>query len=145
MSDQHQPIEALDLFEIFEEVAHWAWKVAEQWPPHVRNGFGLQLTDAADSIGANLVEGDGRYGDADAIRFFIYARGSARETRLWIRRAIRRKLVLEADGEHQISELVRATKLLNLLIRYRRSSLKKAVRETRASYSVEDPFAEDVA
>ena len=109
MTAKHQPIEELDFFLIFEEVAHWAWTRFESWPAHIRNGFGAQLTSAADSIGANLVEGDGRYGSADGIRFLIIARGSARETRLWIRRAVRRKLVSAEEGEAQIGEVERAT------------------------------------
>lgn len=128
-------MEELDFFIIFEEVADWAWKTAAKWPPYIRDHFGTQLTDAADSVGANLVEGDGRYGTADGIRFLIIARGSARETRLWIRRAVRRKLIPERDGEHQINEVVRATKLLNLLINYRRKAFPKVVKEDRADYS----------
>ena len=147
MNSEHQPIEELDLFKIFEDVADWAWKTVEKWPGHVRNGFGMQLTDAADSVGANLVEGDGRYGTADGIHFFIIARASARETRLWIKRAIRRGLVSKEDGNHQIAEVTRATKLLNLVINYRRSKIKKRVREERADYngsSESDPFVEEI-
>jgi four helix bundle protein len=106
----------------------------------------MQLADAADSVGANLVEGDGRYGTADGIHFFVIARASARETRLWIRRAVRRGLVSEEEGIRQVDEVTRATKLLNLLITYRRTKLKKVVREKRATYGTlieMDPFAED--
>ncbi|MEA2553544.1 MAG: hypothetical protein QOJ65_1720, partial [Fimbriimonadaceae bacterium] len=131
---------------IFEDVAHWAWSTVLKWPAHIRDGFGMQLADAADSVGANLVEGDGRYGTADGIHFFVIARASARETRLWIRRAVRRGLVSEEEGIRQVDEVTRATKLLNLLITYRRTKLKKVVREKRATYGTlieMDPFAED--
>ena len=134
MQSKHQPIEELDFFIIFEGVADWAWKTSSKWPPYIRDNFGVQLTDAADSVGANLVEGDGRFGSADGIRFLIIARASARETKLWIQRAVRRTLVTEVDGERQVSEVIRATKLLNLLINYRRSAFKKVVREGRAPY-----------
>ena len=95
--------------------------------------MGRQLIRAIDSVGANLVEGDGRYSSADALHFFIVARGSAREARLWLERAKQRSLVSREHAEAIEDQLVRATKLLNLLINYRRSKVSpvpKRVRET---------------
>lgn len=141
----HQPIEELDLFQIYEDVADWAWAMVDKWPEHRRDGFGMQLTDAADSAGANLVEGDGRYGTADAIRFFVIARASARETRLWINRGVRRGFINRKEGTEQVAEITRATKLLNLLINYRRTTQKRVFKETRKSYGKAleiDPFLE---
>jgi four helix bundle protein len=138
-------MEELDLFLIYEAVADWVWQTVETWPKHRRDGFGMQLTDAADSVGANLVEGDGRYGTADAIRFFVIARASARETRLWINRGARRGFIESESGAHQVEQITRATKLLNLLINYRRSKLKTIVKESRAPYrggKNSDPFLE---
>lgn len=140
MATEHRPIEELDLFRLFEEVAKWAWNTSHTWSPHIRNNFGVQLTEAADSVGANLVEGDGRFGSSDAIRFFIIARASARETRLWIHRAVDRNLVSQSEGQEQIDKLVQATKLLNLLINYRRAASNKAVKEGGAIYL---PITED--
>ena len=69
------------------------------------------------------MEGDGRYGLADSIYFFVIARGSARETRLWIRRARKRNLVGE-EADAMIEKLKSATQLLNRLITYRRKVAK---------------------
>jgi four helix bundle protein len=51
------------------------------------------LIRAADSIGANLAEGSGRGTYKDNHRFIDMARGSLYETRQWLRRAYRRKLL----------------------------------------------------
>jgi len=108
--------------------------------------MGQQLVRACDSIGANLVEGDGRYSDADAAHFFIIARASAREARYWIERATVRQLIRQEVGETQVAALCSATQLLNRLIRYRRSRRQSdRVKEMQAKYVVEagDPFAPD--
>src|SRR5690242_7751353 len=95
----HQPIEELDVFLLFEQIADWSWEAVQSWKPFPRDTVGKQLVRAADSINANLVEGDGRYGTADAIHFFVIARGSARETRLWVRRAKKRSLVPTGEAD----------------------------------------------
>lgn len=130
----HQPIEELDVFRLFEEVSDWSWTVVETWTPFAKKVIGEQLVTAADSVNANLVEGDGRYTIADSVRFFVIARASARETRLWIRRAAKRNLVSAEEADQKIEQLTRATKLLNLLISYRRKSAP-TVRETVATYA----------
>ncbi|MFY9235076.1 MAG: four helix bundle protein [Fimbriimonadaceae bacterium] len=139
----HRPIEELDLFVLFEQVADWVWDQVEMWKPSHQATIGHQLIRAADSVGANLVEGDRRYGDADGINFFIIAKASARETRLWLRRALKRALVETDEAAQQIDKLTRATKLLNLLITYRRQRGKRpnVAREVRATYNgSSDPF-----
>ena len=50
---------------------------------------------SADSIGANIAEGVGRGTYADNKRFVRNARGSLNETKHWLRRAYRRKLLSE--------------------------------------------------
>ena len=65
------------------------WKYFEQ------DGLGKQLTNAADSIGANIAEGYGRYFFKERVLFLYYARGSLFETRHWLERAVTRKLIAE--------------------------------------------------
>jgi four helix bundle protein len=140
----HQPIEEMECYRIFEEVADWGWTQVEKWKPYARHVIGEQLVAALDSVNANLVEGDGRYALKDSINFFVIARASAREGRLWIKRAIKRELVGDLDGQTQISKLEQATRLLNALITYRRSA-RFAVKESRSAYVADsentDPFA----
>jgi len=141
----HQPIEQLDVFALYEEVASWAWDSVDGWDLFSKRTIGEQLVRAIDSVNANLVEGDGRYTTNDSLRFFIIARGSARESRLWINRAIERKLVDSSAGTAAVSKIERATKLLNQLIDFRRKALQSgAVREERTHYEA-DPLESRVS
>src|SRR5205085_4133077 len=96
---EHTPMEELEVFRRFVEIADWAWRTASRWSPLAVDTVGKQLIRASDRVGATLVEGDGRYSDADAVHFFVMARASARETRYWIRRAITRNLIGDDEGE----------------------------------------------
>jgi four helix bundle protein len=130
----HTPIEQLEVFRLYEEVATWSWDQVQRWSPYARKVVGEQLVRAADSVGANLVEGDGRYGVADGLRFFIIARASARETRLWIDRACKRGLVSADEACEQQEKIKMATVMLNNLIAYRRSA-RFTVSEELATYN----------
>ena len=143
----HLPIEEMDLFLRFEEVSDRVWEIVLEWNPVAIDTVGKQLVRASDSVGANLVEGDGRYSMPDSLNFFTIARASARETRLWIRRAIRRKLITLDKGEALISSLESSTRQLNRPVRYRRSAKERfKVRENISAYSVttDDPFTCDL-
>ena len=132
----HQPIENLEVFALFEEVATWAWEKVASWEYFEKRTVGDQLVRAADSINANLVEGDGRYTTNDSLRFFYIARASARETELWITRAISRGLLDEPEGSAKLKKLKIAMRLLNNLIEYRRRSKEAGfVKEDLASYN----------
>jgi four helix bundle protein len=48
-------------------------------------------------------EGYGRYTPADRKKFYLYARGSFEETKAWLRKLIRRKVI----GESEISKYQR--------------------------------------
>jgi len=61
---------------------------------------------SADSIGANIAEGCGRGSHADKKRFVRTARGSLNETRHWLRRAFKRKL-LTKEQVGKLQPLVR--------------------------------------
>src|SRR5690348_248812 len=89
----HKPIEETPLFAAFEECSDWVWATVSSWKPFDKDTLGKQWARAIDSVGANLVEGDGRYSYADALHFFIIARASSREAELWLNRAIKRGLV----------------------------------------------------
>ena len=144
MDSRHVPMEELEVFKRFVSVADRTWDVVFKWEPFVRDTVGKQLVRDIDSIGANLVEGDGRYSDAEAVHFFRIARGSAREARYWLQRAVQRRIITETEGQDSIEQLRSATQLLNRLIAYRRQGVSKTdkVKEERAAYRprIYDPF-----
>jgi four helix bundle protein len=145
MSVRHVPIEEMEVFKRFVALADWAWEAVSRWPPFASDTIGKQLVRDIDPVGATLVEGDGRYSDREAAHLFILARGSARETRFWLQRAITRRLLASSEGEARIGELIVATRMLNSLIKYRRSQQKNGrVREGEMSYDAgnEDPFTD---
>jgi four helix bundle protein len=85
--------EELRVYQHAEELADLVWDMATKWQIFARDTVGKQLVRAADSIGANIAEGTGRGTFADNKRFAKIARGSLYETKHWLRRAYRRKLI----------------------------------------------------
>lgn len=135
MSDsRHRTIEQLDFFSEFEQLGDNVWNLVVTWDPFVKSTVGRQLVRAFDSIGANLAEGGARYSDREALQFFTIARASARESRLWIERAIRRRVIAEDEGRLLLESLDGASKKLNGLITYRRQNLHSTSRESISEY-----------
>jgi four helix bundle protein len=89
------------------------YELVSRWPSFDRWSIGIQLTRAADSIGANIAEAAGRWHRQDQKRFLLIARGSLYETEHWLARAEARGL-LEAGTTGHLSETART---LNGLIR----------------------------
>jgi four helix bundle protein len=85
--------ENLRVYLMAEHLADEVWEVVRDWKMLARDTVGKQLVRAADSIGANIAEGTGRKSYADNKRFVFIARGSVNETKHWLRRAYKRKLL----------------------------------------------------
>jgi len=128
------PMEELPVFLEFVAFADWAWERVSSWEALARDTVGKQLVRAADSVGANLVEGDGRFSKADGLHFFVIARASAREARYWLERARRRGLLNAAESEEWNVVLSQAVRQLNALIAYRRAQ-QNQVREPVELYA----------
>ncbi len=89
--------EDLRVYRLSEDVADGIWQIVESWGNFAKDTVGKQLVRAADSIGANIAEGAGRGAFQDNRRFVRIARGSLNETKHFLRRAYRRKLLGAAD------------------------------------------------
>ena len=85
----------LRVYQLSEKLADEIWQIVNQWDYFPKDTVGKQLVRSADSIGANIAEGNGRYNYQDNKRFVRIARGSLNETRHWLRRAYIRKLLTE--------------------------------------------------
>jgi four helix bundle protein len=83
----------LRVYQLSEKLANEVWKIVEQWDYFAKDTVGKQLVRSADSIGANIAEGNGRYSYKDNQRFVKMARGSLQETQHWLRLACARQLL----------------------------------------------------
>jgi four helix bundle protein len=91
--------EKLEVYQVSERLADDIWDLVLTWPKLAQDTVGKQLIRAGDSIGANIAEGSGKGTYADNRRYVRVARGSLYETRHWLRRAFRRKLLSQAEIE----------------------------------------------
>lgn len=91
--------EDLRVYLLSEELADSIWDIVQEWGLLARDTVGKQIIRSADGIGANISEGYGRGSYMDNRRFVRMARGSLYETRHWLRRAYRRKLLTESQTE----------------------------------------------
>ncbi|MDY0150057.1 MAG: four helix bundle protein [Kiritimatiellia bacterium] len=83
----------LDIYRLAEDLSDKIWTIYDRWPAKAQRTIGHQIIRAVDSVAANIAEGYGRYTPADRKLFYRYARGSFEETKAWLRKAIRRKLI----------------------------------------------------
>ena len=89
--------ENLRVYQLSEDLADSVWEIASEWDIFNRDTIGKQIVRSADSVGANIAEGTGRFGIQDNKRFGYFARGSLNETKHWLRRAFKRKLLSEKE------------------------------------------------
>lgn len=87
----------LRVYQLAENLADEIWDVVDGWGSFAKDTVGKQIVRAADSIGANIAEGNGRGSFQDNRRFVRIARGSLKETQHFLRRAWKRKLLSAAQ------------------------------------------------
>ena len=91
--------ENLEVYQLAEKPADEIWTTVVEWEYFAKSTVGRQMVDAADSIGANIAEGCGRYNYKDNGRFIRIARGSLYETKNWLRRSYKRGLLTDSQVE----------------------------------------------
>jgi four helix bundle protein len=109
-------INDLSVYKRSMRLAEQIWTDVNQWPSFAKYSVGTQLTEAADSIVANISEGHGRYHFGENRQFCYYARGSLQETRTWLQKARSRRLLSKERFETLASELVEIRRMLNSYI-----------------------------
>ena len=89
--------EDLRVFQLSERLSDEIWDIVNTWDYFAKITVGKQLVNASDSIGANIAEGAGRGTPRENQRFIRISRGSYNETKYWLRRSSRRKLLNETQ------------------------------------------------
>ena len=102
---------------MFEELADEVWNIAAGWNNFARDTVGKQMVRSADSVGANIAEGEGRGSFQDNRRFIKIARGSLQETQHWLRRAYKRNLLTKEQIEKLKPLLDKLSPTLNAYLR----------------------------
>ncbi len=94
---QKTNFENLEIYQLSEKLADEIWSIVFEWNHLAQDTVGKQLIRSTDSIGANIAEESGRGTDKDYSRFLKISRGSLYETRHWLRRAYKRKLLVQTQ------------------------------------------------
>ena len=117
-------LESLDFFKELESLCDEIWAEVQDWAWFEKKTVGAQLVRAFDSVGANIVEGEGRWSGRDQLRHLHIAhRGSLQEARWWLIRAKNRGLFHRKKPEEYIAALESIHRRFNKLITYRRKTL----------------------
>ena len=107
------------------EIGDDVWNVVEKWNSFPRKTVGEQFVEAADSVAANIAEGYGRYFYKDRKQFCYYARGSVMETKTWLTKSFKRKLITINEKDILIDKLKSLHHKLNIYIKKLKQNIAK--------------------
>ena len=111
-------IRNLEIYKLAMDFGEDVWDIVLEWDNFARNTVGYQIVKAADSIAANISEGYGRYFYKENRQFCYISRGSLYESRTWIEKASRRKLIEVNKSNELMNQLDILLKKLNAYINY---------------------------
>ena len=86
-------LEKLEVYELSELFSDEIWKIVINWDNFKKDTIGKQVVRSADSISANIAEGYGRFYYKESKQFYFYSRGSIQETKSWLSKCKRRKII----------------------------------------------------
>ena len=117
-------LEKLEVYNIAETFSDDIWNIVMQWDYYRKDTVGKQLVRAADSISANIAEGYGRYFYKESKQFYFDSRGSILETKSWLSKCLRRKLIFSEVCEQLIEVCQKILLKLNAFIKFVANSQK---------------------
>jgi four helix bundle protein len=120
-------LEKLEVYNIAEKFSDDIWNIVSAWDYFKKDTIGKQLVRAADSISANIAEGYGRYFYKESKQFYFYSRGSIQETKSWLTKCVRRKIIHPEICESLIELCKKILIMLNAFIKFVRDSQKDKV------------------
>jgi four helix bundle protein len=117
-------LEKLEVYELAELFSDEIWEIVMKWDNFKKDTIGKQIARSADSVSANIAEGYGRFYYKESKQFYFYSRGSLQETKSWIGKCKRRKLVREAQCEELLQKAETILLKLNAFIKFVSKSAK---------------------
>lgn len=110
-------LEDLEIYRLSEDFGDQIWFIVTEWDYFAKDTLGKQLARSADSIGSNIAEGFGRYHYKENKNFCYFSRGSAIETKGWLRKANTRRLISEQQYLELMNQLETIHLKLNIYIK----------------------------
>lgn len=117
-------LEKLEVYQLAETFSDIVWSIVLTWDNFNKDTIGKQIVRSADSIAANIAEGYGRYYYKESKQFFFYARGSIQETKSWLSKCKRRKIIEQTKSAELLDEAEKILAKLNVYIKFIASSPK---------------------
>lgn len=111
-------LEDLDVYNLSEDFSDEIWFIVAKWEYFAKDTVGKQLVRAADSIGANIAEGFGRYHYKENKNFCYFSRGSIIETKSWLKKSNTRNLLSKDQFEELFQKLEVIHLKLNAYIKF---------------------------
>ena len=111
-------LEKLEVFQLAEMFSDKIWDIVAKWTYFEKSTIGKQIVRAADSISANIAEGYGRFYYKESKQFYFYSRGSLQETKSWIGKFKRRKIVEAKISTELLAEAEKILIKLNAYIKF---------------------------
>jgi four helix bundle protein len=121
------PLHDLEVYRLARELSRFAWKIFERLVWEDKKIMGFQFVESADSIGANIAEGYGRFHYLDRIKFYYNSRGSYNEFRIhWLELLMERNKISKQEFDETISVCDKfQLKLNNFIASTYRSKINK--------------------
>jgi len=112
-------LDDLEVYKRAEKLSDEIWFEVTSWKDYfIKDTIGKQLVRSADSIGANIAEGYGRFHFKENKNFCYFSRGSIMETKGWLIKLKTRKILEEQKADDLIDELTQVHKMLNSYIKF---------------------------
>lgn len=115
----------LEIYNLSMDFADVVWEIVMKWDNFPKNTIGNQWVRAADSVAANISEGFGRNSYKDSRNFYFFARGSLYESKTWLEKSYKRKLVTEAEYQQLFAEHNKIGVKLNNFIKAQTNLINK--------------------
>jgi four helix bundle protein len=111
-------LEDLEVYQLAESFSDEIWFIVGKWEYFAKDTVGKQIVRSADSIGANIAEGYGRYHYKENRNFCYFSRGSIIETKGWLKKSKTRELLNEEQFNTLFEKLQNIHLKLNAYLKF---------------------------